>query len=119
MPVFGQTQMKHRCRRVLQKLRNDWPAPKVRPMRAPCRDDLIGPIGACLQGCAVVRPHRINRGPHVTRIRRTPRKDIGHAKALIKKGVDIQFVEKHIDKLLDQNIPQADKAIEFLEDIQD
>ena len=46
-------------------------------------------------------------------------KDVGHAKALVKAGADIEIVRNHIEKLLDKKIPQADEAIEFLEDILD
>ena len=46
-------------------------------------------------------------------------KDVGHAKALIKQKADIEMVEKHINQLKEQNIPKAQKALDFLDDILD
>ena len=46
-------------------------------------------------------------------------KDVVHAKALIKKGADIKFVESHLEHLKKRNIPGAIKSLEFLDDILD
>lgn len=46
-------------------------------------------------------------------------KDIPHARALIKKGADTDLAEKHIRQLLDQSIPKAREAIDFLNDLLD
>jgi hypothetical protein len=46
-------------------------------------------------------------------------KDIGHARALIRKGVDIGFVQNHIRKLIDARIPKAQDASDFLDDLLD
>lgn len=46
-------------------------------------------------------------------------KDIPHARALVKQGADIGFVEKHIEKLKKNKIPQAQEALEFLDQIVD
>lgn len=46
-------------------------------------------------------------------------KDIGHAKALIKKGANVEYVRNHIESLGEQGIVGADHAIDFLEDIED
>ena len=46
-------------------------------------------------------------------------KDVGHAKALIKNGVDTKRVEKHIETLLKKRIPGAQNALDFLDDLKD
>lgn len=46
-------------------------------------------------------------------------KDIGHARALIKKGADINFVQKHVRKLIDARIPKGQDAADFLDDLLD
>lgn len=46
-------------------------------------------------------------------------KDIGHAKALIKKGASVGFVSDHIEALGKKGIPGVREAIEFLDDIQE
>jgi len=46
-------------------------------------------------------------------------KDVGHAKALIKKGVDIEKVKSHIEFLESKGISGASEALTFLEDIED
>jgi len=46
-------------------------------------------------------------------------KDVGHAMALIKKGVKVGFVESHIESLLKKQIPGAQNALDFLDDILD
>lgn len=46
-------------------------------------------------------------------------KDIGHAKAIIKKGVNLEFVDEHIQSLAEKGLPGAAKALDFLDDIKD
>lgn len=46
-------------------------------------------------------------------------KDVGHARALIKKGADTEFVRKHIYHLIDVQIPRSQNAIDFLDDLLD
>lgn len=46
-------------------------------------------------------------------------KDIGHARALIKKGADTDLVEKHIRNLLEKRIPKSQEALDFLFDLLD
>lgn len=46
-------------------------------------------------------------------------KDIPHARALIKKGANIDFVEKHINYLIDKSIPGANAARDFLDELLD
>ena len=46
-------------------------------------------------------------------------KDIGHARILIRKKVDYEFVLNHLEKLLKKNILPNAKPIEFLEEILD
>lgn len=46
-------------------------------------------------------------------------KDIPHARALLKKGLDVDFVTNHLETLKKQNLPQAAKAREFLFDLLD
>jgi hypothetical protein len=44
-------------------------------------------------------------------------KDIKHARMLIEKGGDVAFVEKHIESLAKKNIPRADRALDFLDEL--
>lgn len=44
-------------------------------------------------------------------------KDVGHTKALIKKGADIHKVEAHIESLEKKGIPGARQAFDFLDDV--
>ena len=46
-------------------------------------------------------------------------KDIGHAKALIKQGANIQNVESHIESLQSKGISGAKEALDFLDDLSD
>jgi hypothetical protein len=46
-------------------------------------------------------------------------KDIGHARALLKKGADIKIAETHIEQLQKKGLPRAKEAMDFLKDIQD
>lgn len=44
-------------------------------------------------------------------------KDVSHAKALLKQGVDLDKVEKHIELLKSKKISEAQKALDFLDDL--
>lgn len=44
-------------------------------------------------------------------------KDVSHAKSLLKKGVNLQKVEDHIETLKAKKIGEATKALEFLDDL--
>lgn len=44
-------------------------------------------------------------------------KDVAHARALIKAGADVKFVENHIESLKKKRIPGSDRAIDFLDDL--
>ena len=44
-------------------------------------------------------------------------KDVGHAKQLLKLGVDIKLVERQMELLKKKSIPGVDEALEFLDDI--
>lgn len=44
-------------------------------------------------------------------------KDVGHAKALLKKGADPRKVEAHISTLERKGIPGARQALDFLDDV--
>lgn len=46
-------------------------------------------------------------------------KDILHAKALIKSGVDTSFVEEHIIGLQETKVPGSDEALDFLDELLD
>lgn len=46
-------------------------------------------------------------------------KDIGHARALAKRGADLDIAETHIQKLLDKGLPGAEKAMEFLDEVKE
>ena len=46
-------------------------------------------------------------------------KDIGHARALIRKGTDTHFVEAHLEKLVVKKLPGVTEALRFLHDILD
>ena len=46
-------------------------------------------------------------------------KDIGHARALIKKGADTNLTKKHIQNLLEKRIPKSQEALDFLFDLLD
>ncbi len=46
-------------------------------------------------------------------------KDFSHAKALIKKGADVHFVEKHLENLKLKGIALADEAMDFLNEVVD
>ncbi len=44
-------------------------------------------------------------------------KDVGHAKALIKAGADLEFVEDQIERLKRKGIPHSNEALDFLDDV--
>lgn len=46
-------------------------------------------------------------------------KDMPHAKILLRKGADINFVEAHLRSLLQKNYPGAQAAIDFLLEAED
>jgi hypothetical protein len=46
-------------------------------------------------------------------------KDVSHARALLRKGVDVRTVEKHIEKLIEKQVPGADLALDFLDELED
>jgi hypothetical protein len=45
-------------------------------------------------------------------------KDAVHARALLKKLPDLKRVEQHIEALMEKGIPGADRALDFLDEIQ-
>lgn len=47
------------------------------------------------------------------------KKDVPHARALIRKGAKTNFVERRIEELAAQGIPGTNEAMEFLEDVID
>jgi len=44
-------------------------------------------------------------------------KDVGHAKALIRGGADIDFVESHLESLREKGIRGAAEALDFLDEL--
>jgi hypothetical protein len=44
-------------------------------------------------------------------------KDVAHARALVKAGADLRFVESHIESLKKKRIPGAAKALDFLDEL--
>lgn len=46
-------------------------------------------------------------------------KDVSHAKALLKKGVDLAIVERRLQELFDRRVPKAQDAMDFFDDLQD
>jgi hypothetical protein len=46
-------------------------------------------------------------------------KDVGHAKALLKAGVDLDRVEARIEALAAKKIPQSQAALDFLQDVRE
>lgn len=45
------------------------------------------------------------------------RKDIGHAKSLMKQGADLDLVERRIQSLLNKKIKGAREALDFLDEL--
>lgn len=46
-------------------------------------------------------------------------KDIPHARALLKRQLNLDLVYQHIYGLIEKNIPNAKKALDFLDDLAD
>lgn len=46
-------------------------------------------------------------------------KDLGHARALIKGGARIDYVESVIEEHLNKGIPEAEKALDFLDELRE
>ncbi len=46
-------------------------------------------------------------------------KDLGHARALVKAGAELQWVEDHLESLKKRAIPGVAKALDFLDEVQD
>jgi hypothetical protein len=44
-------------------------------------------------------------------------KDLGHARALLKKGVDLKLVERAIEEARDRGLRGAEKALDFLDEL--
>lgn len=45
-------------------------------------------------------------------------KDVGHARALLKRRPDLSIVEARLNVLLDKRLPGAGEALDFLDDLQ-
>ena len=45
------------------------------------------------------------------------RKDVPHARALVRQGARVAFVGQHIEQLKQKNIPKATEALDFLDEI--
>lgn len=45
------------------------------------------------------------------------KKDVPHARALLRLQPDLALVERHIESLRDKSIPRAQEAMDFLDDI--
>ncbi len=46
-------------------------------------------------------------------------KDMPHARALMKQGIDRRIVEDHLQSLIDRGIPRADQAMDFFDELCD
>ena len=46
------------------------------------------------------------------------KKDVSHARALLKIGADRAFVERHVETLLGRGIPGAREALDFLDELE-
>jgi hypothetical protein len=44
-------------------------------------------------------------------------KDVGHARALLKRGPDLALVERQLQSLADRRVPGAQDALDFLDDL--
>lgn len=44
-------------------------------------------------------------------------KDVGHARALLKRSPDLALVERRIQELADRSVPGAQDALDFLDDL--
>jgi hypothetical protein len=47
------------------------------------------------------------------------RKDIAHARALVREGANLDFVMDHIELLKSKKIPSSEEALNFLDEIMD
>ena len=47
------------------------------------------------------------------------KKDVGHARALLRKKPNLQIVEDRIDVLLEKGIPGSQAALDFLQEVQE
>src|SRR5690606_12926685 len=47
------------------------------------------------------------------------KKDLPHIRFLIKKNVDIDFAERHVESLIERKIPGAQEALDFLDEAKD
>ena len=81
MPVFADPQRIERFARLPQKGFGLWAARQVRPVRAPGRNDLIGPASTFKDGGVIPGAHRISRLAHLEGIRITPCENIGNLKS--------------------------------------
>ncbi len=45
-------------------------------------------------------------------------KDVGHARALLKRSPDLRIVERRIEELVERGVPGALDAADFLDDLQ-
>ena len=45
-------------------------------------------------------------------------KDVGHARALLKRGPDLTIVEARLHALLERRVPGAREALDFLDDLE-
>ncbi|MEK7791085.1 MAG: DUF6036 family nucleotidyltransferase [Deltaproteobacteria bacterium] len=46
-------------------------------------------------------------------------KDVSHAKYLMKRCKNLSFVEKHLEEMIEKNIPKAFQALDFFDEIKD
>jgi hypothetical protein len=46
-------------------------------------------------------------------------KDVGHARALLRRDPDLSLVERRIEELIERGVPGAREAADFLDDIQE
>jgi len=46
-------------------------------------------------------------------------KDIGHAKGLMKKKIDLELVERHLEALSQKELPGSQEALDFFDDLKD
>lgn len=46
-------------------------------------------------------------------------KDLPHARAIMKQGVDRKIVETHLQSLMDRSIPKAEQALDFFDELCD
>ncbi|HET8539180.1 MAG TPA: DUF6036 family nucleotidyltransferase [Anaeromyxobacter sp.] len=44
-------------------------------------------------------------------------KDVGHARALLRRGPDLALVERRLHALLERRVPGAQDALDFLDDV--